>query len=158
MKMVYTLLKPMVIEHILPFLSQMQRDMATQENGQFILKIHQLSHLPATPSGPQGNPPKGNGTNLQPPATPRPHRRASALDDYRGRQYPPLRKPLTFDLEDEETNKENYPPQQKEEDQYSLSHLLTQLLRKLEHDIDQLSERVLRDFNDFKLTLGIPQS
>ena len=149
----------MVIELILPFLSQMQKSMEAQENGQYILKIQQLSHLLATPNGPQGNPPKGNGTTpLQPPATPRPHRRASALDDYRERQYPRLRKPLAFDLEDEETNKENYPPQQKEDDQFPLSQLLSQLLHKLEHDIDQLSERVLRDFSDFKLRLGIPQS
>ncbi|AUB51251.1 E1/E4 protein [Human papillomavirus type 211] len=100
---------------------------------------------------------KGNGTSLHhpPPGTPRLPRRASLSDDLRGRLFPP-RKTLTFDL-DEEDNKENYPPQQKEDD-YNLSFLLTQLLEKLEHDIDLLLERVSQDFSNFKEKLGIRRS
>ncbi|ATQ38286.1 E4 [Gammapapillomavirus 8] len=136
----------------------MQKNMEVQENGQCILNNPLLYHLPpALQNGPQSLS-KGNGTNLHhpPPGTPRLPRRTSLNDDLRGRQlFPPARK-LTFDL-DEEENKENYPPQQKEED-FNLSFLLSQLLTKLEHDIDQLLDRISQDFSDFKSSLGIRRS
>ncbi|ATQ38300.1 ^E4, partial [Gammapapillomavirus 8] len=123
-----------------------------QENGQCFITIPDLFHPPALQNAPQGNPPKGSGTN-PPPGTPRPPRK-SLVDEYRERQFPPHRK-LTFDLDEE---KENYQPPLRDEESNPLSYYLAQLLQKLERDIDQLSERVFQDFTDFKLKLGIPRS
>nr|AYA94018.1 MAG: E4 protein [Human papillomavirus] len=157
MKMGCFIEKQMVMWYIFNSLSQMQKNMEVQENGLCILKIQQLSPPPALQNGPQSST-KGNGTNQQPPGTPRLPRRTSLTDDFRGRLFPPHRKTLTFDLEEEENNKENYPPQLREEEQYSLNFYLTQLLETLEHDIDLLHERVSRDFSAFKSKLGIRRS
>ncbi|ATQ38293.1 ^E4, partial [Gammapapillomavirus 8] len=135
-----------------------------QANGLCIIDKHLLSLLPAQAGG-QPIPPKSNSSNPPPPGTPRHPRRAEDhLKRGSGQLPPPLhhphvRRPLIFDIEDEE--KENEPPQdQKEEDYHGgpLTDWLARLLQKWEEDIDSLQRKVLEDFKDFKLKLGIHTS
>nr|AYA93645.1 MAG: E4 protein [Human papillomavirus] len=153
----------MVTEYILHYLRQIQQSMELRENGLCIMKIQLLSPLPA-PTGGSGSNPKNPPTNPLPPGTPRPSRR-NADDPRRSTgqslhlpHLPRVPRPLIFELGDEEPNKENEPPQyqREEEQQHSpLSDLLSQLLQRWEQDIDSLRNKVLEDFDNFKLRLGI---
>ncbi|ATQ38272.1 E4 [Gammapapillomavirus 8] len=160
MQMDFILMNLMVTECILHCLRQLQTLMEIRESGLCIIDIQLLCPLPVPTGGPVT--PKNPSTNQLPPGTPRPQRRNA--DDLSKRQIhlPPLpqqpaaRRPLVYELGEEEENKENEPvPYQSEEDLSPLGELLRRLLLKWEHDIDCLRDKVTDDFNDFKRKLGI---
>nr|AYA93934.1 MAG: E4 protein [Human papillomavirus] len=95
-----------------------------------------------------------------PPGTPFPHRKAQ--DDRKGRREdltPPSRRHLRYDDDEEETNKENEPPHYPygPKDEERRRQIWEYLLRKWADDINWYQEQVLKDLNDLKLKLGIPQ-
>ncbi|ADQ85963.1 E4, partial [Human papillomavirus 132] len=92
-----------------------------------------------------------------PPRTPHPLRKSLERDGERPRRTPtpsrPPRPTLNFD-DDEETNKENQPPDY-EEEQLGAAATLHQLLKKWGQELDQFQNTVCRDLDDFKKRLGI---
>ncbi|AHA37345.1 E4 [human papillomavirus 168] len=157
MLMDFTLMNLMVTECILHCLRQLQIHMEIRESGLCIIDIQLLCPLPVPTGGP--GTPKLTPTNQLPPGTPRPQRRNADDQSKRQTHLPPLppavRRPLVYELGDEEENKGNEPPYQSEDELSPLGDLLRRLLLKWEHDIDCLRDKVTDDFNDFKKKLGI---
>nr|ATQ38673.1 E4 [Gammapapillomavirus 12] len=92
-----------------------------------------------------------------PPRSPHPNRRHLESGPTKPTKTPignrPPRPVLEFDYDDE-TNKENQPPENNNdlpEEDWGLHHLL----KKWEGELDQFRERVLRDLDDCKRRLGI---
>nr|AYA93590.1 MAG: E4 protein [Human papillomavirus] len=159
MQMDFTLMNLMVTEFISNILGQILTNMEVQENGLFTIEMQLLSPLPV-PTGGSGTNQKTPPSSQVPPGTPRPQRRNADESQKRSTllhhpQQLPARRPLVFEIGDEEDNKENVAPYQKEDEWSPLSELLRQLLLKWEADIDCLRDRVLEDFSDFKSKLGI---
>ncbi|ADQ85949.1 E4, partial [Human papillomavirus 130] len=133
------------------------------ENGRLDIKTKLFLHLlpPAPLLPPPGSLPRSLGL---PPNTPKLTRRSS--DDLRRNLRAglgtPVSRRLTFDIAEEDEKENLEPPeevQRSEDEQKPLTppDLLSQLLSKWGHAIDQLAEDILVDLRDYKKRLGIPQ-
>ncbi|ATQ38515.1 E4 [Gammapapillomavirus 22] len=147
------------------YLPLMQKHMVPVEDGLLNIKMKQFLLLPLLPVHNKGRSPtllKDHQRDLSAaPGTPFPFRkqqeeRKLKRDDL----IPPPRRHLRYDDDEDESNKENVAPPQypygpKDEERRKAS--LGYLLEKWAEDIIWYQEQVLKDLNDLKLKLGIPQ-
>ena len=146
-------------------LHQSPKNMVLLENGLCIIK---MKHCPLLLLVHKGRSPSSllKDPSLL-PGTPFLTRRPTAPDDIKARrealtanpQQPPRRR-LQFDYDDEETNKENQPPDVQDQGPREGERrklLLQYLLERLEEDIQAFQDQVSHDLNDLRKRLGILQ-
>nr|AYA94402.1 MAG: E4 protein [Human papillomavirus] len=140
-------------EIILHCLLQMWKGLVPLDSGLFILNMKlfllSLAH--------KGLPPPSLFKDLlPPPGTPSPARKA-ATEGIRARRealaQPPHRP--RYEPDDDDENKENLPP---EDDRKGYGRSIVEsLLQRLEEDLIQYQEEVLRELSGLRQKLGIPQ-
>nr|AYA94923.1 MAG: E4 protein [Human papillomavirus] len=134
--------------------------MVPQENGQFILKIKLfLLFLLASLKAPSPDLFKGLQRDTSaPPGTPLPIRKPQdGRKTKREELAQPPRRHLRYDDDDEDPNKENVPPYDRNADDWRKT-LLQHLLEKWEAELNWYQEEVLRDLQGLRQKLGIPPS
>ena len=139
----------------------MLRHMVPQENGLYIIKITLFLLLllallkTRSPDLFKGPP----GELSAPPGTPYPHRKHQ--EDKKAKREELARPPTRHqrydeDDDDPQVNKENLPPQDRNDADWR-EKLLQYLLDKLAADILQCQEQIFQDLSDLKQRLRIPQ-
>nr|AYA94516.1 MAG: E4 protein [Human papillomavirus] len=132
----------------------MWKDLVPQDNGQctlkmklFLLLIAHKDHLP----------PSLFKDLSVPPGTPFPQRKPTADGTKAKREAlaQPPRRPRYDADDDEETNKENRPPDYDRKGYGRLA--VASLLQKLEEELLQYQEEVLQELSALRERLGIPQ-
>nr|AYA94570.1 MAG: E4 protein [Human papillomavirus] len=120
----------------------------------FLLSLAHKGHLPPSlfkdTSPPPGTPPRTPLTVRKPPPADETRAKREAL------AQPPHRRQNYDGDDDEDENKENHPIDEGRKG-YARRHLLQSLLERLEEDLQVYQEEVLRELNDLRQTLGIPQ-
>nr|AYA93768.1 MAG: E4 protein [Human papillomavirus] len=142
-------------EIILHYLLLMVKGLAQQENGLLTLKMKlfllSIAHKGHLPTSLLKDP-------LPPPGTPYPGRRPSPADGTKEKRESlarPPRQPPNYDVDEDDENKENLPP---DDDRKGYGKIVVEsLLRRLEEELQLYQEAVLHELNDLRKRLEIPQ-